>query len=130
MTQRVFVGDGEKRRVLLSTLWIVVLFNMVFADIVGLLNPGTIEQMMTMHPSPGLLAAFTLLLEIPIAMILLSRILRPAINRWANIVAGLLTIAWIVGGGNTSLTYLIFGSVEVLCLGFIVRLAWTWKEEA
>jgi hypothetical protein len=34
----------------LSTLWIFVMFNMVFADIVGLLNPGTLEEMMAMKP--------------------------------------------------------------------------------
>ena len=30
----------------LSTLWILVLFNMVFADIVGFMNPGALEGIM------------------------------------------------------------------------------------
>jgi hypothetical protein len=34
----------------LSTLWVFVMFNMVFADIVGFLNPGVLEEMIAMKP--------------------------------------------------------------------------------
>lgn len=78
----------ENMKVKLSTLWIFVMFNMVFADIVGFLNPGTLENMIAMRPPPALLLLFSVLLEIPMAMIVLSRALNYRANRWADIIAG------------------------------------------
>jgi hypothetical protein len=98
----------EDMKVRLSTLWVFVMFNMVFADIVGFLNPGTLEEMIAMKPDQGLLLAFSMLLEIPIAMIVLSRLLKYRANRWANIIAGVITILWVIGGGNTSTSYIFF----------------------
>lgn len=114
----------------LSTLWIFVVFNMAFADIVGFLNPGTLEGMMAMEPAPGLLLVFSILLEIPIAMIVLSRLLKYRANRWANIIAGAITILWVIGGGNASVSYIFFATIEVACMLLIIWYAWTWRAPA
>ena len=119
---------NEEIKVRLSTLWIFVMFNMVFADIVGFLNPGTLEEMMAMKPNQGLLLVFSILLEIPIAMIVLSRILKFKVNRLANITAAVITIVWVIGGGNTSISYIYFSTIEVACMLFIARCAWKWPE--
>lgn len=119
----------EDMKVRLSTLWIFVMFNMVFADIVGFLNPGTLEEMIAMKPAQGLLLAFSILLEIPIAMIVLSRLLKHRANRWANIIAGVTTILWVIGGGNTSISYIFFSTVEVACMVLIIWYAWKWTEQ-
>lgn len=119
----------EDMKVRLSTLWIFVMFNMVFADIVGFLNPGTLEEMMAMKPTQGMLLAFSILLEIPIAMIVLSRLLKYKANRWANIIAGALTILWVIGGGNTSASYVFFATIEVACMVLIIGYAWKWTEQ-
>lgn len=119
----------EDMKVRLSTLWIFVMFNMVFADIVGFLNPGTLEEMMAMKPTQGMLLAFSILLEIPIAMIVLSRLLKHKANRWANIIAGALTILWVIGGGNTSVSYVFFATIEVACMVLIIGYAWKWTEQ-
>lgn len=116
-------------KVRLSTLWIFVMFNMVFADIVGFLNPGTLEEMMAMKLPPGALLLFAILLEIPIAMIVLSRLLKYKANRWANIVAGIITILWVIGGGNTSASYIFFATIEVACMALIIWSAWKWNEQ-
>jgi hypothetical protein len=112
----------------LSTLWIFVMFNMVFADIVGFLNPGTLEEMMAMKPGTGLLLTFSILLEIPITMIVLSRLLSYRTNRFANVLSGVITILWVIGGGNTSLSYVFFATIEVACMTYIVWCAWKWTE--
>lgn len=65
----------EDMKIRLSMLWIFAMFNMVFADIVGFLNPETLEEMTAMKLSQGMLLTISILLEIPIAMIVLSRIL-------------------------------------------------------
>lgn len=119
----------EDMKVRLSTLWVFVMFNMVFADIVGFLNPGALEGMIAMKPAQGLLLAFSILLEIPIAMIVLSRLLQHRANRWANIIAGVITILWVIGGGNTSVSYIFFATIEVACMLLIVWYAWKWTEQ-
>jgi hypothetical protein len=119
----------EDMKVKLSTLWIFVMFNMVFADIVGFLNPGALEEMITMKPAQGLLLVFSILLEIPIAMIVLSRLLKYRANRWANIIAGIITILWVIGGGNTSVSYIFFATIEVVCMLLIVWYAWKWAGQ-
>jgi hypothetical protein len=112
----------------LSTLWVFVMFNMVFADIVGFLNPGMLEEMIAMKPDQGLLLIFSVLLEIPIAMIVLSKYLNYRENRYANILAGTITTLWVIGGGNTSLSYVFFATIEVACMVYIVWCAWKWTE--
>lgn len=86
----------EARGVTLSTVWIFVVINIVVADIIGFLNPGALEAMMTgstgFEITQGLILVFAVLFQIPIAMIPLSRILPYRVNRWANIIASVITI--------------------------------------
>ena len=106
-----------------STLWIVVMFTMVFADIVGMMMPGVLEAMSTgqvgVPVTQGLLLVFAMLLQIPIPMIYLSRVLKPRLNRWANTVAAILTSLFVVGGGSPYLHYYFFATVEVACMALI-----------
>jgi hypothetical protein len=126
-------GEPEMTiRVKLSTLWIVVMFTMVFADIVGFLNPGTLKAMMDgavgIQITQGVLLVFAVLIEIPIIMIFLSRTLKYKANRWANIIAAVITILFVVGGGSPYLYYVFFATVETLCMLLIIWNAWKWKE--
>lgn len=120
----------ETRGIMLSTLWVFVVLNIILADIVGFLNPGALEQIMTgslgFELTQELLLAFAVLLQIPTAMVLLSRVLSRGANRWANMAASVITIAFVVGGGNTSLSYIFFATLETLAMLFIIWYAWTW----
>jgi hypothetical protein len=131
MNANVSDDKTEDRKVMLSTLWIFVLFNMIFADIVGFMNPGALEEIITgagpLQITEPLLLVFSVLLEIPIAMVFLSRVLKQNVNRWANIISGIITILFVIGGGNTSLSYIFFASIEVVGMAFIVWYAWRWK---
>ena len=119
-------------KVKLSTLWVFVMFNMAFADIVAFMNPGTLEDIMTgavgMQITQELLLLFSIILEIPIAMIFLSRVLKYRANRWANIIASVITILFVVGGGSTTLSYIFFATIEVVCMLLIVWYAWKWPK--
>jgi hypothetical protein len=112
----------------LSTLWIVVMFNMAFADILSFFleysNGITPETKATRI----LMLVAAALIEISIAMIFLSRALPCRTNRWANIIAGVITIAWVVGGGTTYPHYIFLATVEVVCLSAIIWIAWKWSE--
>ena len=116
----------------LSTLWVVVMFNMVFADILSFIKPGALQGLWAgqagVHVTEGLLLVFVVLLEIPIAMILLSRILKPEANRWTNTAAALITTLFVVGGGSMDLHYVFFATIEVVCMALIVRSVWVGRS--
>jgi len=112
----------------ISTLWVVVMFSMVFADILGMMIPGVLTAMSAgqvgVQVTQGLLLVFAILLEIPIAMIFVSRILKPGPNRWANTVAAVITTLFVVGGGSLYLHYYFFAAVEIACMALIVWSVW------
>ena len=116
----------------LSTLWVVVMFNMVFADILTFIKPGELQAMWAgqagVHVTPGLLLVFAILLEIPIAMIFVSRVLKGRTNRWANTVAAAVTTAFIVGGGLWELHYVFFATVQIACMALIVWSVWSRRS--
>jgi hypothetical protein len=116
----------------LSTLWVVVMFNMAFADILTFIKPGALQELWAgqagVQVTQGLLLVFAILIEIPIAMIFLSRILKPGANRWANTVAAVITTVFVVGGGSLYLHYVFFATVEVACMALIVWSVWSRRS--
>jgi hypothetical protein len=118
----------EQNRTKLSTLWVVVMFNMVFADILTFIKPGALQELWAgqagVQITEGLLLVFAVLLEIPIGMILLSRILKPEANRWANTAAAVITTLFVVVGGSMDLHYVFFATVEIVCMALIVWSVW------
>ena len=113
------------RKVMLSTLWIVVVVNIAMADIFGFMmdlmaGPTTTDVQV---PVAGMLI-FAIIMEVPIAMIFLSRILNGGANRWANIIASIITIAFVILGGSANLVYFFFAAVEIACMLFIIWSAW------
>ncbi len=117
---------------MLSVLWIFVLFNMVFAEFVGFMTPGALEAIMAgatgFEITQGLLLVFAMLLEIPIAMIILSRVLNRRANQFVNTVAVVLTILFVLAGGSSYLSYLFFATIEVVTMLLVLRVAWTWPK--
>jgi hypothetical protein len=118
----------------ISTLWVVVMLNMVFADILTFITPGKLQALWAGQAgvtiTPGLLLVFAILIEIPIAMIFVSRVLKPRANRWANTAAAVVTTAFVVGGGSLTLNYVFFAAVEVACMALIVRSVWARRSYA
>lgn len=118
---------NEKIKLKISTLWIIIMINMIFADILGfaiqfveggvISIPGDVKIVM-------LVAA--IVTQIPIWMIFLSRFLEYKKNRIANIIASIFTIIYVVGGGSLEPHYIFIASVEVLCMLYIIRIAWRW----
>lgn len=118
-------------KTLLSTLWVVVMINILTADILSLNIPGAAEELARAAgdtPIPLLMLGAAVLMEISILMILLSRVLKYGVNRWANIITSLITIAFVVGGAASYPHYLFIATVEVVCLLLIVWFAWKWRN--
>ena len=124
---------GMDRKTLLSTLWIFVLLNMIFLDIHSFLKPGFIAEIMTgvvngTQMGQGILLIGAILVEIPIAMVLLSRVLKYRANRWANIIAGIITAIVILINLSTDPDKIFVGTIMIVSLLLIVRYAWKWPK--
>ena len=123
----------EDMKARLSTLWIFIMFNMAFADIFSFMYPGFLKQIVAgsavdgTQITPEFLLIAAMVTEISIAMVFLSRLLKYGVNRWANIIGGVITILWVIGGGSTTLHYIFFASIEVVCSLVIIWLAWMWR---
>ena len=120
-------------KVLLSTLWIVVMINMLKADILSLFIPGAADELAktavsTGTPIPQLMLGGAIMMEISIVMIVLSRVLKYKVNRWANIITSIITIAFVIGGGVSYPHYIFIAAVEVFCLLSIIWFAWKWRN--
>ena len=124
-------------KVKLSSLWIFAMFNYLYADVIGLMKAETLQAFIsgyagTMPITEGFLLSAAVLMETAIAMTLLSRTLQYRVNRWLNILIGLLhtitvSASMFVGSGP-GLYYLFFGTIEVICTAYIVWAAWRWTN--
>ncbi len=122
------------KKILLSTLWIFVTLNYLYCDIMGFMDVNLLKQYFTgnvggMTINESFLLGAAILMEIPIAMVLLSRILNYRSNRWANIIAGLIMTlvqtATLFAGVPTKY-YLFCSIIEIATTIVIVWLAWKW----
>jgi hypothetical protein len=125
--------EVQDKRIILSTLWIIVILSIKSADIIGFIEPGTLERIINgdlgFELTPAMILVFSLLQVIPIAMILVARLFRRGVNRWLNIGASVLTLLYVLGGGNwESTSYYVFAAVEVVAILVIIWQAWSWKE--
>jgi hypothetical protein len=124
-------------RMKLSTLWIFAMFNYIYADIFSLMDPVVHKEIETgitgsMQITPGFLFIGAVQIEIAIAMVLLSRILKHGANRWANVIAGAQATVFIVLSmftGAPAPYYLFFNILEIACTLLIIWLALRWKPE-
>ena len=120
----------------LSALWAALMFIYIYADILSLFKAGAIEKMMAgfMGPFPvtqGSLLSASILMMIPAAMVFLSLTLKPKVNRWANIILGVLFTFVNVGNliGETSwIFYMSFVVAEIALTLLIVGYAWKWRN--
>lgn len=125
------------QKAILSTLWIFATLNYLYCDIMGLMDANFLKQYLTgtvngMSMNENFLLGAAILMEIPIAMVLFSRILKYKANRWANISAGiimtLVQTATLIAGSPTK--YYLFCSIfEIATTIFIVWFAVKWNEK-
>jgi hypothetical protein len=121
----------------LSLLWIFALLNYLYADVVALFAIAGSREPFEPLPSWALMAS-AVLMEIPIAMIVVCRLFPFRANRLANLIAGVILtlvngfltfVAPLVGMGRPPAfaEYLFFATIETVCTSVIVWKAWTWS---
>jgi hypothetical protein len=119
---------GIDPRVKLSLLWIFVIVNMAYADILSLMDPTSIIRGImagTPLPAGGLLAG-AIVMETSFVMVVLPWVLNYKVNRWVSSIIGAFMIWQIVIGGHGPY-YVFFETVESLCILLIIWFAWKWK---
>ena len=107
------------------------MINMLKADLLSLYIPGALDEMAEFAgstPIPQLMLGGAIMMEISIVMIILSRVLKYKANRWANIIAAVITIVFVIGGGSTTPHYIFIAAVEVVCMLLIIWFAWKWSK--
>jgi len=117
----------------ISALWLVVMLNMIFADILSLFIPGFIAEVSTgvvggVTLTPMFLLVAAVFIEIGILMIFITGAVRPPVSRVLNMIAVPIVILFVVGGGSLTPHYVFFASIEVLALLSIFYLAWRWPR--
>ena len=122
-------------KIILSALWVAVMFIYVYADIKTLFQPEIPEQIISgivagMTINQSFLFAAAILMSIPTIMILLSLILKPSLNRRVNIIVSFLHIVLIIitrfVPGKIWYYYIYYQSIEAIFHLLIIWYAWRW----
>jgi hypothetical protein len=132
------VETSKDGRAVLSTLWLFAVLNYLYCDVVSFMDAGLLNQYLSgtvggMKLTQGFLLGGAVLMEISIAMVLLSRLLWFRANRWANTVAGAITTAAQTATlflGKPTMYYAFFSVIEIACTAFIVMYVWKWLKPA
>lgn len=131
---------GTDRKIILSTLWVFFILNIIYADVFSLIEvtfSGTDvsaaenAELISAIVTPGMLLLIAIILESGMVMIVLSRLLKRAINRWANMVIAILQTLVLLASlfvGTPKIYYIFFVTVEVITLLFIIWYAWSWAK--
>lgn len=122
---------------ILSTLWIFVTLNYLYCDLMGLMDSSLLKQYLTGNVeglviNESFLLYAGILMEIPIAMVLLSKVLNKRVNCWANLIAAsiktLVMITTLFVGTFTTY-YLFFAVIEIGTTFFIVMYVIQWIKQ-
>jgi hypothetical protein len=124
----------EDVRLILSALWVSVMFLYVYGDLKSFFRPGLIEGIIAgkageIKITQVFLLGSAILMTIPALMIILSLTVAFPVIRWANIVLGILySVVMIVTMlmSGTWAYYIFYGIVEVVLTATIAWTAWNW----
>ncbi|MGC1494818.1 MAG: DUF6326 family protein [Sulfitobacter sp.] len=127
-------ADPVDVRFKLSALWTSILFIFAYVDLFSLYRPDVragleMGKIAVFDVSETFLLATTLYIAIPCLMVFLCLVMRPAVNRIANMVIATLYGITIIGAAVGEWHYYVFGSaLEVILLMLIVMFAYKWPR--
>jgi hypothetical protein len=121
-------------RVKIAALWTSMLFVFAYVDIFNLYRPDVRADLDAgeiggFTVNQAFLVGTTIYVVIPSLMIFGALILRPRVDRLANIALGTIYALTIILGAIGEWSFYILGSaIEVALLAAIVYYAWTWPR--
>ena len=125
----------EDVKIKLSALWVAVVLSYLYGDLLTFYEQGFIEEVIARRGAGGMLITqegllgIAIFLVIPIVMVFLSVTLKDKVNRWANIILGIVYISasLILLPLSTYAYYIFLGIVEAVFAALIVWYAYKWK---
>jgi Na+/melibiose symporter-like transporter len=117
----------------LSWLWVFYMFNTAYIDISTLYYSVFINHHPKVHYTQTFLLGGAVLVEIPTAMVILSRVLGYRSNRRTNVIVGiLLTVVQLATlfVGTPTLAYGFISVILIATSGGIAWYAWNWADPA
>ena len=93
----------EDWRIKISVLWLFASIAFLAHQILVLMEPGIIAQLMAGEAEgqkigPELILFFAILMLVPMVMAFLSLTLKDSISRWVNIIVGVVfAVLWLIG---------------------------------
>ncbi len=132
MTKRMLDDVKVNVKWKISALWCALMFLYIYADFFASLQP---EHLELIDITQWLLLFGAISMTIPSVMIFLSLLLKPRVNRWANIILGIvytgLNISTLISFEEPWAYFIFYSSVELALSLLIVWYAWKWpKQEA
>ena len=122
-------------KIKLAALWTSVMFCYIYADYFGLYVPGALQSMLNGKMGPlgpttqGVLLGTSLMMAIPSVMIFLAVALKPGLNRWLNIIFGVMyTLIILITMWAGWRFYIFWGVIEVALTLLVVWYAWKWPR--
>ena len=120
----------------LSALWAATLFLYAYGDIFGFFRPDVIESVKAgkiagFQINQVFLLAVSIYILIPSAMVFLTLVLKPEVNRWANLIVSVAYFATIVLSaiGETWAYYVFLSLAESVLTLLIAWHAWKWPQQ-
>ena len=123
-------------KIKLAGLWAATMFCYLYGDYFELYVPGKLASMLDGKILPigattqEILVGTSCMLAIQAVMVFLSLVMKPTINKWMNLVFGLvfaaITLLVITHGGWVF--YKLLGALEIALLLGIVWYAWNWPR--
>jgi len=127
-------------RIKISVLWLFASIAFLAHQILVLMEPGIIAQLMAGEAegqkiSPELIMLFAILLLVPMVMAFLSMTLKDSLNRLVNIIVGaVFAVLWFVGVVDAAQSAYWGGALMTLSAALvsvlIVLYAWKSKQKA
>lgn len=133
---KVFEDHKVNIEIRLAALWSALMLIYIYVDILSLYKPGAIQGILPgrvwdFQISQAWALGALLLMMIPGFMVVVSLILKAAVNHWVNISVAILYVAVGIGSSiGETWTFLIVGhAAGIVLLLCIIRIAARWPQE-
>lgn len=132
-TKTLFVDIKLDTKIVLAGLWVGLMLLYIYCDIFALFEPGKFNRIASGFIGPFKVSQITLLttsllMIIPAIMVLLCLVTMSNVNRWINIIAGI--VYTLVGIGNiigeTWIYYVVFVTIELTITVSIIIISIKW----
>jgi len=126
----------EDWKIKISVLWLFMTLAALTTSILMLMEPGVLEGIMAgevlgMQISPEILLIAAIERLVPLVMAFLSLTLKESINRWANIIVGVVyTALSIISLSGASAQMILMWVSAAVATALIVWYAWKSKQKA